>query len=168
MENKMACSSSPAVSSSAGFKLEDEPLGLEKYLSCTAIGTQRCYSENIWGSEEVMGLGPRCGHRALFSLQVAAMPTVYFSGSLVNPRVSDNDPRTGLGHRCTDSQRLTLPWVNHIIICSEDSLVGEKESFTLQLWGRSHAASATSSPQGTADQALPVIHLLHPPLQSFQ
>ena len=65
MENTMACSSSPAVSSSAGFKLEDEPLGLEKYLSCTAIGTQRCYSENIWGSEEVMGLGPRCGHRAL-------------------------------------------------------------------------------------------------------
>ena len=99
MENKTACSSSPAVSSSAGFKLEDEPLGLE-YLSCTATGTQRCYSENIWGSEEVMGLGPWRGHRALFSLQVAAMPTMYFSGSLVNPRASDNDPRTGLGHRC--------------------------------------------------------------------
>ena len=148
MENKTACSSSPAVSSSAGFKLEDEPLGLE-YLPCTATGTQRCYSENIWGSEEVMGLGPWRGHRALFSLQVAAMPTMYFSGSLVNPRVSDNDPRMGLGHRCTDSQRLMALWVNHIIICSEDSLVREKESFTLRLWGRSHAASATSSPQGT-------------------
>ena len=65
MENKMACSSSPAVSSSAGFKLEDEPTGLEKHLSCIATGTQRCYSENIWGSGEVMALAPRCGHRAL-------------------------------------------------------------------------------------------------------
>ena len=94
------------------------------------------------------------------------MPTMYFSGSLVNPRVSDNDPRLGLltGHRCTDSQRLKALWVNHIIICSDGSLAREKESFTLRLWGRSHAASATSSPQGTDDQALPMIRLLHLPL----
>lgn len=113
----------------------------------------------VWGGH---GIGSAVWTQGSFSLQVTAMPTTYFSGSLVNPRVSDNDPRTGLltGHRCTGSQRLTAPWVNAIVICSEDSLA--REAFTPRLWGRSHAALATSNPQGTVDQVLLVICPLHP------
>ena len=115
----------------------------------------------VWGGH---GIGSALWTQGSFSLQVAAMPTTYFSGSLVNPRVSKNDPRTGLltGHRCTGSQRLTAPWVDTAVICSEDSLSREKEAFTPRLWGRSHAALATSNPQGPVNQALPVICPLHP------
>ena len=118
-------------------------------------------TSGVWGGH---GIGSVLWTQGSFSLQVAAMPTTYFSGSLVNPRVGKNDPRTGLltGHRCTGSQRLTAPWVDAAVICSEDSLAREKEAFTPRLWGRSHAALATSNPQGPVDQALPVICPLHP------